>query len=73
MGMDTQNTSATARVNRPHRSQVEMQLFSLDQLLPREHRARTVWAFVKSLNLEPLYQDIQVTDSARDRPVAAGR
>ena len=34
VGMDTKNTSATARVERPHRSQVEMQFFSLDQLLP---------------------------------------
>jgi len=71
MGMDTKNTSATARVDRPHRSQVEMQLFSLDQLLPPDHRARVVWAFVKSLDLEPLYQDIQVTDSQAGRSAIA--
>jgi hypothetical protein len=33
-----------------------MQLFSLDQLLPAEHRARSVWAFVQALDLEPFYQ-----------------
>jgi transposase len=71
MGMDTKNTSATARVDRPHRSQVEMQFFSLDQLLPPDHRARIVWAFVKSLNLDPLYQDIQVTDSRAGRSAIA--
>ena len=69
--MDTKNTSATARVNRPHRSQVEMQFFSLDQLLPRDHRARIVWAFVQSLNLGPLYENIRVTDNLAGRSAIA--
>jgi hypothetical protein len=56
--MNTINNSATARVNRPQRSQVEMQFFSLDELLARDHRARIVWGFVQSLNLEPLYEQI---------------
>ncbi|MEO2047162.1 MAG: IS1182 family transposase [Pirellulales bacterium] len=55
------NTSATARVSRPHRTQVEMPLFSLEQMLPSNHCARTVWTFVQSLNLELLYQEIEVT------------
>ncbi len=69
--MDTKNTSATARVDRPHRSQVEMQFFSLDQLLPGDHRARIVWAFVQSLNLEPLYQEIEVTGNTAGRSAIA--
>jgi transposase len=69
--MDTKNTSATARVDRPHRSQVEMQFFALDQLLPSDHRARIVWTFVKSLDLEPLYEEIQVTDSLAGRSAIA--
>jgi len=71
MGMNTKNTSATARVDRPYRDQVEMQFFSLDPLLPMDHRARVVWAFVKSLDLEPLYQDIRVTDSQAGRSAIA--
>jgi len=69
--MNTKNTSATARVDRPHRCQVEMQFFSLDQLLAADHRARVVWAFVRSLDLEPLYEDIQVTDSQAGRSAIA--
>ena len=69
--MNTKNTSATARVDRPYRDQIEMQFFSLDQLLPMDHRARVVWAFVKSLDLEPLYQDIRVTDSQAGRSAIA--
>lgn len=45
-----------------------MQLFSLDQMLPKDHQARIVWAFVKSLDLEPLYADIQVTQHEAGRP-----
>lgn len=69
--MNTINNSATARVNRPQRSQVEMQFFSLDELLARDHRARIVWGFVQSLNLEPLYEQIQVTDSQAGRSAIA--
>ena len=69
--MDTKNTSATARVNRPHRSQVEMQFFSLDQMLSPDHRARLVWAYVQSLNLERLYENIQVTDRQAGRTAVA--
>jgi transposase len=69
--MSTTNTSATARVDRPHRSQVEMQFFSLNQLLPADHRARVVWAFVESLNLESLYEKIQVTDRQAGRSAIA--
>lgn len=69
--MNTKNTSATARVARPHRTQVEMQFFALDQLLSPEHRVRIVWAFVQSLNLEPLYEEIRVSDSQAGRSAIA--
>ena len=48
-----------------------MQFFSLDQLLPGDHRARLVWGFVRSLNLEPLYEEIRVTDSQAGRTAIA--
>lgn len=69
--MNTKPSSETARVNRPHRTQVEMQLFSLDQMLPADHRARQVWAFVQALDLEPFYQDIEVTGHVAGRPAIA--
>lgn len=65
--MNTKNTSQTARVSRPHRTQIEMQLLSLDQMLPRDHRARIVWDFVSRLDLEPLYEQIEVTDNTPGR------
>ena len=69
--MDKKNSSTTARVARPHRSQVEMQFFSLDELLPANHLARVVWAFVESLDLEPLYEKIEVTSHTAGRSAIA--
>lgn len=69
--MNTTNTSQTARVSRPHRTQIEMQLLSLEQMLPPDHRARDVWAFVSSLDVEPFYRDIEVTDDSPGRPAIA--
>lgn len=69
--MNTPNTSQTARVRRPHRTQIEMQLLSLDQMLPADNRARTVWEYVKRLNLEPFYGDIEVNDNVPGRSAIA--
>jgi transposase len=48
-----------------------MQLFSLDQMLPADHRARQVWVFVQALDLEPFYRDIEVTDHVAGRTAIA--
>jgi transposase len=66
--MNTKKPSRTARVKQPQRNQIEMRLLSLDQMLPADHRARLVWAFVKLLNLEPFYSDIEVTDHTPGHP-----
>jgi transposase len=47
------------RLRRPERNQVEIRCLALDQLLPDDHQARCVWAYVEALNLAPLYQAIQ--------------
>jgi transposase len=69
--MTTHNTSRTARVRRPQRNQIEMQMLSVDQMLPQDHRVRSVWAFVSGLDLEPFYRDIQVTDHVPGQPAIA--
>lgn len=56
-----------ARVKTPERSQVEMQFLSLNQWLDSEHRVRTVWQYVESLDLSELYQAIKATDHTRGR------
>ena len=44
-----------------------MRFYSLDQLLSKDHRARIVWAFVESLHLERLYEDVQVAENQAGR------
>lgn len=60
-----------ARVSRPERTQVEMQLFALDQLLESDHRARLIWDYVESLDLEPFYAKIRVSASQAGRNAIA--
>lgn len=71
--MNTQKSPIVkqARVSRPERTQVEMQFFALDQLLDADHRARVIWAYVASLNLEPFYAKIRVSDSQVGRTAIA--
>lgn len=61
--MSTKKSSLASqvRVKRPERTQVEMQLMALDEMLPQDHRARIVWRFVESLDLDPLYAKFSVT------------
>lgn len=56
-----------ARVNRPERSQVEMQFLSLDQWLDKGHRVRVVWQYVESLDLTELYARIQAVEGKTGR------
>lgn len=44
------------------RNQVEFQQCSLDELLPDEHEARTVWEYVCSLDLSELRQQVQAVE-----------
>ena len=71
LGMSKQNYSTRARVSRPERTQVEMQLLSLEQLLPEDHRARLVWQYVSALDLTPLYTSIVVSDTRAGRSAIA--
>ena len=56
------------RVSRPERLQREWRDFCLDEALPQDHQARTVWAYVESLNLAPLYEQIRVSQHTPGRP-----
>lgn len=47
---------------------MEMQLLSLDQLLPPEHVARVVWAYVEQLDVTPLLADIRSVEHHAGNP-----
>lgn len=48
-----------ARLYRPVRNQVQMMLRDLDSVLPEDHLARAIWAFVERLDLSAFYAPIK--------------
>jgi len=73
MGMNTNQSfvQRNARVSRPERSQVNFLPLAIDEMVPSDHRCRIVWRFVMSLDLDPFYQNIQVTRSQAGRNAIA--
>lgn len=59
-----------ARVRRPDRHQLQWDLIDLEGLLAADHRARLVWAFVESLDLETFYSAIKAREGEPGRPPA---
>jgi transposase/ribosomal protein L34 len=55
------------RVQRPERNQVQWRDAALDQMIPKDHRVRAVWAYVDALNLKPLYEKIQAVEGGAGR------
>jgi transposase len=51
--------AGTPRLRPLQRCQVEMRCASLDQLLPPEHDARLVWAYVEGVDIAPLLQGVK--------------
>lgn len=60
--------SGKPRLETANRQQVEMRLASLDQLLPRDHRARLVWAMVQEFDMAPFYACIAAVEGQAGRP-----
>lgn len=56
-----------ARVQLPHRDQVEMHWFSLDQMIRKDHLVRLVVEYVDSLDLSDLYSGIKATAGSAGR------
>src|SRR5438094_556080 len=49
------------------RNQVEMQILCLDQMLPSDHLAREIWAYVEKMDLTKLLEEV---DSVQGEPGA---
>lgn len=52
----------------PNRAQMELRAVDLESLLPADHAARAVWEFVESLDLSPLYAEVQSVEGSAGRP-----
>lgn len=56
------------RLQRPNRGQVMLRPSDLESLLPADHRAREVWAFVEGLDLTPFEDRIRAVEGHSGRP-----
>lgn len=56
-----------ARFQRAERKQIEMRFLALDQMIPYDHPARIVWAYVEALDLTDLYARIQAVEGQPGR------
>lgn len=63
----TDGVGAPVRVKRPERFQVKWRDAALDQLVPKDHRVRAVWAYVDRLDLAPLYAKIRAVEGGVGR------
>jgi transposase len=59
-----------ARVREANRAQVSFELVDVEQLLPQDHKARLVMAFVEGLEISALYAAVKARDSIAGRPAA---
>jgi transposase len=55
------------RVKRAQRDQIQWRDAALDQMIPKDHRVRAVWAYVDSLDLTPLYGKIRAVEGGVGR------
>lgn len=60
--------AGVARVMAAQRDQIELRACDLDSLLGSDHAARTVWAFVQSLDLAALHAKIKAVEHGAGRP-----
>ena len=60
-------TSGAARLRRPDRLQMSMQMASLDAMLPEDHQARVVWEYVEGLDLSGLHESIRAVEGRPGR------
>lgn len=58
------------RLLRPDRSQIRWDSVDLDSQLPPDHRARLVWAFVQTLDLDAFHARIKARDDLPGRPAS---
>lgn len=56
------------RLLMPNRAQMELRAVDLESLLPADHAARAVWEFVESLDVSPLYAQVQSVEGSAGRP-----
>jgi transposase len=58
----TDQSNGIPRYQRGIRNQVQIQMRSLDEMLPQDHAARAIWEFVQKLDLSEYYDQIRAVE-----------
>jgi transposase len=61
-------TFGRPRLRTANRHQIVFRAAALDELIPADHPARTVWEYVEGMDLSPLYQPIKAIEGHAGRP-----
>lgn len=56
------------RLVRANRHQLRLESRSLDELIPADHRARTLWLASEKLDLSAFYDEVESVESGPGRP-----
>lgn len=64
----TVEASGAPRLVRANRAQLQLLAVDLEALVSPDHEVRAIWAFVESLDLEPLYAGVRAVEGAVGRP-----
>jgi transposase len=64
---EPKNTPRVPRIQQAQRDQMEWLPMALDDLIPKDHEARSVWEFVGKMNLSPLYARIAAVEGVPGR------
>src|SRR3954468_6863546 len=67
-GSMAKGRKAGLRLETAVRDQVGFEVASLDELLPKEHRAREVWTYVEGLDLSEFYDKVRSVVGGPGRP-----
>lgn len=59
---------AKPRLNSPQRNQIEFVNMCIDDLIPEDHQARSIWNYVKQMDLSLITNKIQSTSATPGRP-----
>ena len=57
----------TPRLRQPERDQPGWQILALDDLVTPDHPVRAVWAFVQTMDLQPLHEAVKAREGRRGR------
>jgi len=66
-GSPPEAAGGAARVQRPDRRQMRMQMYCLEAMLAEDHQARVVWEYVEGLDLACLYDSIRAVEGRAGR------